>query len=117
MVEGDPLTGNVKARFDLNAIDGTGEGLGWCRGFCLHDGVAYVGFTRIRHTRLRRNLSWLRNRGQVLERYRSPPTRIVAYDLRRCRKLQQWVTEDRGLDTVFSILPIRTTAGGETVPA
>jgi len=64
--------------FDLN--DGRGP-LGWCRGLAFHDGLLWVGFTRLRATRWRRNLAWvrgtLRGRVEVSDR----PTRLVGVRL------------------------------------
>lgn len=102
VIQVDRRTHQVVERYDLNAIDATAEPLGWCRGILLEDGVAYVGFSRIRQTKLRENLSWVRH---GFKRQRILPTRIAAYDLARREKLDEWILEDVGMDAVFSMLP------------
>ena len=88
-----------KRILDLN--DGE-QPLGWCRGL-LTDGEArqgWVGFSRIRHTKLRQNLSWVRHGFREQPRL---PTRISLYDLERGALLRQIDLEPANLNAVFSI--------------
>ncbi|MEM9562305.1 MAG: hypothetical protein AAGA93_06815, partial [Actinomycetota bacterium] len=75
--------------------------LGWCRGLTFVDEhhVA-IGFSRIRHTRFRNTLSWVRN-GLT----RSEPTRVALYDHRTWDLVDECDLEPAGCNAVFSILP------------
>ena len=74
--------------------------LGWCRALHIDGGWCWVGFTRIRPTRLRQTVSWVRTKGAE-----QAPTRIARY------RMADWVCdaeidlEPHGLNAVFSVLP------------
>lgn len=72
---------------------------GWCRGLTFVDDFAIVGFSRIRHTKVRGALSWVRNGLTQTE-----PTRIAVYDRRSWRLEQEIDLEPAGCNAVFSIL-------------
>jgi hypothetical protein len=92
----------VEQCIDLNALDQRESALGWVRGILPLDGnLCWVGFTRLRPTRFKENLSWLR-RG--LRRYHLP-TRVALYDLARKELCREFDTEPHGLNAIFSILP------------
>jgi len=100
---------------DLNQISPpeAGLALGWCRGIeVLEDRYAMVGFSRIRPTKLHRNLRWLKSRttgGAADERM---PTRVAMYDL-VTRELRWEVDlEPVGQNAVFSIHPLKAKAAG-----
>jgi hypothetical protein len=99
----DLEAGSVVRRYDLTTMDHpAGVPLGWCRSI-LHDGPTFLGFSRLRPTKLKQNLAWLR---KPLGRAPEPlPTRVVAYDLPQGRKRQTWSLEDHGISSIFSILP------------
>jgi hypothetical protein len=89
---------------DLNGLTAVEDSqpLGWCRGL-LTDGeprLAWVGFSKLRHTKLRQNLSWIRHGFQEVPRL---PTRITLYDLERPARLKEIDLEPAGLNAVFSI--------------
>ena len=91
-------------RFDLNAFTVCGDQpLGWCRGVLPNSTTAWVGFSRIRYTALRRNLSWVRHGFQTSRDHLHRPTRIVLYDLLAGRELREVDLEDVGMTAVFSI--------------
>jgi hypothetical protein len=78
--------------------------LGWCRGILpLGGDRAWVGFSRIRFTTLRRNLSWLRHGLRPGIFHDQPPTRIALYDLERPAILDQVDLEATGMGAVFSV--------------
>jgi hypothetical protein len=78
--------------------------LGWCRGLLpVDDTRAWVGFTRIRYTRLRRNLSWIRHGFRESEHHRQRPTRIALYDFQEPALLQEIDLEEAGLGALFSV--------------
>lgn len=91
---------------DLNSLTEPGDDrpLGWCRGLLpVGDRHAWVGFTRIRYTKLRRNLSWLRHGFRETEHHRQRPTRIALYDLEEPALLQEIDLEEAGLGALFSV--------------
>lgn len=105
IVRFDLATGE-KTSFDLNTLNEPDEDrpLGWCRGLLpLSGSQAWVGFSRLRYTTLRRNLSWLRHGFRETEHHRERPTRIALYDLGRRDLLRQIDLERSGMGAVFSI--------------
>jgi hypothetical protein len=75
--------------------------LGWCRGLARWEDGWAVGFTRLRTTRWRHNLAWLKGtlRGDVHVGTR--PTRVVLLDGRGRAQSQE--LEALGIDAVFAI--------------
>lgn len=72
--------------------------LGWCRGILVADGRAWLGFSRIRPTKTRENVSW------VLRGFKKDlGTRIGLYDLDTMECLRDINLEEAGLGAVFSI--------------
>ncbi|MFP5288113.1 MAG: hypothetical protein ACLGI9_20425 [Thermoanaerobaculia bacterium] len=104
LVTFDLRTGR-KTLLDLNRVRRPDDGrpLGWCRGLCSSDGRAWVGFSRIRYTRLRQNLSWICHGFRESEHHRHRPTRIALYDLENAALLEEIDLEPVGLGAVFSI--------------
>ncbi|MFL6261961.1 MAG: hypothetical protein ACJ76Y_19865 [Thermoanaerobaculia bacterium] len=102
VVRFDLATGR-KTTFDLNVPD-EDRPLGWCRGLLpVEDGQAWIGFSRIRYTTLRRNLSWIRHGFRETEHHRERPTRIALYDLEQRALRRQIDLEGVGMGAVFSI--------------
>jgi hypothetical protein len=89
--------------------------LGWCRGLLPLGGSAWVGFTRIRFTTLRKNLSFLRHGFKESQDHRQRPTRIARYDFAgrdgrdgrdgrgRPALVEEIDLEPAGMGAVFSI--------------
>jgi hypothetical protein len=93
----------VRRRFDLNAIAGGGTPLGWCRGIeVLDDDHVVVGFSRLRPTKWKENVQWVKHRlggdGTGLR-----PTRIALFDLRHEKICWDVDLEPAGMNVVFSI--------------
>jgi hypothetical protein len=85
----------------LQPSDDPDQLLGWCRG--LHfvgDHQCWVGFSRIRKTKLRQTVQWIKNRGVI-----DAPTRIDLYDTTDWTLAHSVDLEPYGLNAVFSILP------------
>lgn len=99
VVEVDAATLQVRAEHRLTGRrDDTM--LGWCRGLTfVDDHHVAVGFSRIRHTRFRQTLSWVRNGLTVSE-----PTRVALYDTRTWNLVDEQSVEEAGCNAVFSIL-------------
>jgi hypothetical protein len=88
---------------DLKTMNDPNALLGWCRGVLpLQDGKLWVGFTRVRKTRIRENILWVKHvfRQGMIER----ATHIGLYDVAQQRCLQEFDLEAHGMNIVFSVL-------------
>jgi hypothetical protein len=103
----NPRTLKVERIHDLQKMSG-GETLGWCRGLLpLDERFVWVGFTRVRPTKFRENLSWIRH-----PRRTHRPSHIALYDLQSGFCLEEIETEPHGIGVVFTLLqPQLATAG------
>ncbi len=108
VVSVDRQTLQVAQRYSLDRVGNEGgHPLGWCRGLLRQDGLTYLAFSRLRPTKLKQNLSWLR---KPLGKAPEPkPSRLVAYDLEGGRKGQTWVVETAGISSIFSVLAAEET--------
>lgn len=124
---------------DLNAIHQDASPLGWCRGVLMEDEKIWVGFSRIRPTRLRENLEWAKRqlkwgiksllhesadeeRQLWLDRER--PSHVACYDLKRRTCVQEIDLEAHGISALFSLfsadgyeLATRSEVSGSMQPA
>jgi hypothetical protein len=85
---------------DLAALSDERELLGWCRGVLVDGKRLWVGFSRIRPTQFRENVSWVARGFR-----RGKPTHIACYDLERRTCLTEIDLEPAGLSALYSILP------------
>ena len=108
---------------DLNAIHKHGGPLGWSRGVYVEDGKLWVGFSRIRPTKLKENVDWVKHSLKWRLRWLLPevithrskwmkkglkkelPTRLACYDLAKKECLSQMNLEPHGISAIFSIFP------------
>jgi hypothetical protein len=93
----------VEAVYDLTKIHGSQQQvLGWCRGILpVDERLVWVGFTRVRPTKFRENLSWMKksaSNGRV-----DRPTHLGLYDLARKTCLDEIELEAHGIGIVFSL--------------
>jgi hypothetical protein len=95
----------VEKIYDLNQMSSSPEQvLGWCRGILpLDERFIWVGFSRVRPTKFRENLSWLKSAGTYERVYR--PTRLALYDVERKQCVDEILLEPHGVGVVFSLLP------------
>lgn len=100
----------IEETIDLNEMNNqSGQILGWCRGLLpLDERRIWVGFTRVRPTKLVENVAWIKNAGS--ERHK--PTRLALYDLAHKRCEQEIELEPHGIGVVFSVLSVPA-AGSE----
>jgi hypothetical protein len=110
VVRADLPRGRVEAVFNLAQLFSTNHPLGWCRGLKVldHDRVI-VGFSRLRPTRLQRNIHWAVRKlksagGAEAIKWDAFPTRIACLDLARGRIFWETNLECYGMNAVFSIL-------------
>jgi hypothetical protein len=93
---------HVEEAINLNEMSHPSEQiLGWCRGVLpLDERWVWVGFTRVRPTKLIENVAWIKNAGSDPHK----PTHLALYDLARKRCEQEIELESHGLGVVFSVL-------------
>lgn len=103
VVLANPKTLRVEKTCDLTTMGSAPEQiLGWCRGLLpIDDHLIWVGFTRVRPTKFRENLAWLKN-GSSYERLRRA-THLGLYDLERGVCVDEIALEAHGVGVVFSL--------------
>jgi hypothetical protein len=100
LVIADSNTLEIVEVLDLSTMQDKDTLLGWCRGLLIEEHIAWIGFTRIRPTKFREAVSWVRQGFN-----RALPTHIACYDLNRRCCLVEIDVECFGLNAVFSIFP------------
>ncbi len=100
LVVADTETLQVEEVIDLAGMHERDSLIGWTRGLHFDELGVWVGFSRIRATRLRENVGWVAHKLK-----RPEPTHIAHYDLTTRRCLREIDLEANGLSAVFSILP------------
>jgi hypothetical protein len=95
----------VERVVDLNAIAGSPLALGWCRGLAVLDGGRrlVVGFSRLRPTRFRENVRWVKHQLGLRSTPGNLPSRIACFDFEAERLLWEENLEQHGLSVLFSI--------------
>ena len=104
IVIANPRTLQVDDIVDLKKINGSDVLLGWCRGVLpLDERRIWVGFTRVRKTKFRENILWVKNiyRPGMIQK----ATHLALYDIVDRRCLQEFDLEQYGMNIVFSIFP------------
>src|SRR5579875_3081175 len=107
LVKVNQKTLQIDQIIDLNYVDNPDRALlGWCRGVHIVDEKrVWVGFTRVRKTRWREKVQWVK---QQAFGPKEKPTRITLYDLEAQKILQEIDLEDLGMNAVFNMLPADT---------
>jgi hypothetical protein len=76
--------------------------LGWCRGLLpVDERLIWVGFTRVRPTRFRENLAWIKSGGSYKQMHRA--THLGLYDLERGICVDEIAVEPHRVGMVFSL--------------
>lgn len=89
---------------DLNQISRMPHALGWCRGLeWVDDRHLLVGFSRLRPSRWRENLRWVKYRVKPGSTSGLLPTRIGMLDIDSNRWLWELDLEQHGMNSVYSI--------------
>lgn len=109
----DPATLRVEETVDLKTIDNERNALlGWCRGLMpLDENRFWVGFTRVRKTRFKQNVLWVKHVFRDIEM----PTHIALYDLAARKCLQEIDVEKLGLNVVFGMVSVPMSEGRAAV--
>jgi hypothetical protein len=98
----DRHTLQVSSIVDLKEFSNPNTLLGWCRGLLpVDDRTIWVGFTRVRKTKIAENVLWIRS--VFREGMTEAPTHIALYDTARGRCLQEFDLEPHGINIIFSI--------------
>ncbi len=100
VVRANPQTREIEEVIDLTQCHDEETLLGWCRSIWVQQGLAWIGFSRIRPTKFREAVSWVRQGFK-----RSLPTHIACYDLKQKKLLQEINLEAHGVNAVFTIVP------------
>ncbi|MBA3688135.1 MAG: hypothetical protein H0W81_04840 [Chloroflexi bacterium] len=87
----------VEDRIDLADFYDHDSLLGWTRGIAVDGPGVWIGFTRVRKTRFRENVAWVKGR-------RSLPTRVAYFDLASRRLGPTIELERSGMNALFSVL-------------
>lgn len=98
----DTRTLEVVEVIDLMAMHDKDLLLGWTRGLLLDGDRLWVGFSRMRATKFRDNVAWVKNGFR-----RWLGTHVACYDLRERRCIAQIDTEEAGLNAVFGVFEAR----------
>ena len=92
---------------DFKSMDDPSALLGWCRGVLpLENERIWVGFTRVRKTRIHENVLWVKR--LVREGMTEKPTHISLYDISQRQWLREFDLEAHGMNIIFSIFPAQT---------
>jgi hypothetical protein len=96
-------SGYIQKVVNLNGItDAHNTALGWCRGLkVLDEAHIVVGFTRLRPTKWRENIHWIKR--HLGKHAGTLPTRIALYDLQRQALCWEYSMEELGMGAIFSI--------------
>ena len=106
VVIGDLRENRILETYDLNAMTRSDKALGWCRGLhILNPDRVLVGFSRIRPSKIRENLRWVKFKMGLCDDGGYLPTRVACYHLTEGRLEWEIDLEAHGLNAVFSILP------------
>lgn len=103
IVIADASTQKVIDEFDINPFEDRPGAKGWCRGIHLDGDVIYVGFSRLRRTKNKTKIAWVK--GIFDNRPTQANAVVAAYDLKRRHKLKEWVLPDNTIDAIYSLLP------------
>jgi len=95
----------VKERISLREIEGVSIPLAWCRGLHIDGDIAYVGFSHLRPTKLMDNIRWARN--YVASKGALTKTRIVAYDLKKKKKVGECFMPKNSVSSIYSIIGVQ----------
>lgn len=100
---------------DLKQINGSDALSGWCRGILpLDETRIWVGFTRVRKTKFRENLLWVKN--VFRPGMRQKATHLALYDIVDRRCLQEFDLEPYGMNIIYSVLPAFPASPGAITP-
>jgi hypothetical protein len=96
-----------KKIYDLNKLNVSERLLGWCRSLqILEENKFVVGFSRVRNTKYKDYLQWLKRRLKSDAYPGCHPTRIAVYNFENFNFELDLNLEEYGMNAIFSILKI-----------
>ena len=105
VIKADKRDRRVIQDYNLNDMDRRGVPLGWCRGVCIEGDIAYVAFSKLRTTKIEKNLRWLKG---VMKKEGTSndmlPTRVAMFDLRQAKLLDEFILPPEHMSIIFSVL-------------
>ncbi len=108
VVVADPESGKIVEDINLLDFEPRRTVKGWCRGLMFDGDVAYIAYSRLRATRNKGKIAWINNfvsRDQGA-RYAT----VAAYDLKRRKKLDEWVFGEDLIHAIYTVLPEPSTS-------
>lgn len=96
----NPSTLTVEEAINLNDMHPEETLLGWCRSLFVDGDKIWVGFSRIRPTKWRENVTWLMRGLKTVK-----PAHIACYDLTKRECVVEVNLEPMGLNAIYSIFP------------
>lgn len=99
----DPASKVIEEDINLLNIEGRKEAKGWCRGVYLDGDIIYVGFSKLRRTRNRKKVAWVKN--IMTGTSDQLKAHVAAYDIKKRKKLNEWTFAEGSVDAIYSILP------------
>ncbi len=102
----DLKTQKLIEKYDLNEITKSTKDLGWCRSLhVIDEDRIIVGFSRLRPSKIRENLRWVKFQMGLRETSGRLPTRVACFNLKK--RTLDWTVdlEKHGMNAVFSIIP------------
>lgn len=104
IIEASMDTQEVTRRFPLRNIYGDENPMGWCRALCVQNENSFiVGFSRIRASKIHRNLLWAKKYFEDGNKTESLPTRIASIDINNESINWEFDLEPHDLNAIFSI--------------
>ena len=96
-------TSTLEVEQSINLQDMHPEGtlLGWCRSLYIDGDKLWVGFSRIRPTKWRENVTWVARGFKNVH-----PTHIACYDLKKRECVSEINLEPIGLNAIYSIFAV-----------
>lgn len=100
---GDPDQLKVVDSINLNKLDSGKTTRGWCRGIWLDGHRIHVAYSRLRKTRSKSRVSWVKQ--MVKQRPASACASIVTYDLEARKIVREYSLDEDKIHAIYSLLP------------
>jgi len=97
-------TYKIEEIINLNEMEDDNSPLGWCRGLAIDGDIAYVGFSRLRQTSIKENVRWILN---FVGKDNDKDTHIVAYDMKKKKKLSEYTIPADMSNVIYSVIPLK----------
>jgi hypothetical protein len=99
----DTKTYKVIETIELSDYPGFGIVRGWCRGLYIKDNIFYIGFSKLRKTKNKGKLRWLKNLKNISDIEKE--CSVLAFDIERREIIKDYPLDGIPIDAIYSILP------------